>query len=134
MARWKEPHSLGELQNNSYDETYRLFKVIALGYDGSDYAPLPAAPTTPTFYNVTMTTANQEYSQALPAGTKRVDIKLRSLSAVLKLSFTSTESGTKYISVPYGSLYSLQGVNLTGATLYFQSIKAAQTAEIICWT
>jgi len=95
---------------------------------------LISAPGTPTLYNVTMTSADTEYSKALPTGTKKVDIKLRSFNALLKIAFTSGLSGTTYIQVPYGASFHLENVNLSGVTAYFQSPTASQTCEILCWT
>lgn len=42
MARtkWGQPHSLGELQNQSYDTTFRTFKVKPQGYDGTNLVTL----------------------------------------------------------------------------------------------
>ena len=130
---WKKEFSLGEMQNSSFDEAARTFKVISYGYTGSAYAALPAAPTTPTIYNVNLTTVNTEYSQALPSGTKKVDIKLRGLGALLKIAFTSGASGSTYITVPYGASLHLEGVNLTGITVYAQSSTASQVLEIVSW-
>ena len=88
---------------------------------------------TPVIYNVDMPTANTEYSQVLPSGTKKVLIKLRSGSSLLKLSYTNGESGTKYITIPVGSSKFLEGVWLSNITLYFQSPDASQIAEIEVW-
>lgn len=87
----------------------------------------------PTIANVTMTDANTEYSYAVPAHAKRFEIKLRSLNALLKMAFNSGESGTTYITIPYGASYSEQDVKVGGRTLYFQSPTAAQTAEVKVW-
>jgi len=88
---------------------------------------------TPTIYNVAMTAANTEYSQALPTGTKKVDIKLRGTTALLKIAFAVGKSGTTYITIPFGSSLHLEGMDLTGVTVYAQSPTASQTLEILCW-
>lgn len=87
----------------------------------------------PTIANVAMTSSNTEYSYSLPAGTIRFEIKLRSLNALLKLSFVSGESGTTYITIPYGSSYREDDVKGTPISLYFQSPTASQVLEVKTW-
>ncbi len=87
----------------------------------------------PTIANVTMTSADTEYSYAIPAHSKRFEIKLRSANALLKLAFASGTSGTSYITIPYGSSLLEEDIKAGGITLYFQSPTASQTAEIKTW-
>ena len=87
----------------------------------------------PTIANTAMAAANTEYSYDIPAGTKRFEIKLRALNAQLKLAFVSGESGTTYITIPYGGNYVENDVKAGPITLYFQSTVAAQVAEIKTW-
>jgi len=90
-------------------------------------------PTTPTVYNVvTPGTANTETSQLLTDGTRKFTIKVRG-EADLKLAYTATESGTKYISVPACSVYTEENISFTGS-LFFQVNKISQTVEIIEWS
>lgn len=135
------------LKNYNNDET-GLLPVVAMGYDNTTndnaYRAIAvdangkveviAAGSTPTIYNVTMTSANTEYSQALPTNTRKADIKLRATNALLKLCFTESASGTTYVTVPYGSSYHLENVDLTSITVYVQSPTASQTLEVVCWT
>ena len=95
---------------------------------------LEAVAQTPTIYNVDMTAANTEYSQALPANTRKLDIKLRAQNALLKIAFVEGESGTNYIQIPYGSSYHAENIKLTGITIYFQSPSNSQVCEILAWT
>lgn len=87
----------------------------------------------PTIANVSMTLASTEYSYDIPAGTKRFEIKLRALNALLQLAFNSGESGTTYITVNYGDNYVENDVKAGHLILYFQSPSANQTAEIKTW-
>jgi len=87
----------------------------------------------PTIANTTMTAAATEYSYDIPAGTIRFSIKLRALNAILKLAFVENESGTTYISIPYGETYVEENVKGGPLTLYFQSPTALQVAEIKTW-
>ncbi|MBI5970576.1 MAG: hypothetical protein HY884_05425 [Deltaproteobacteria bacterium] len=86
----------------------------------------------PALYNVSCAVAGTEYSQALPANTKKFTVKARGGS--LKVCFTSTESGTKYILLPDGSSMSEDLVYLAAQTLYFQSPTTGAVAEIIAYT
>lgn len=94
---------------------------------GADYRP-----TTPTIYNKTMTDADTEYSQALPAGTRKFQVKCRT-SFAIKLAFTSGASGTTYTTIPADQTYWEDHIALKGVTLYFQCASAAKVAEIIAW-
>jgi len=88
----------------------------------------------PTIYNVSMTLADTEYSQVLPNNVRIIDVKLRALNALLKMAFTVNESGSNYVTIPFGASMHLDMVKLTGKTIYFQSPTANQVCEIVCWT
>uniref|UniRef100_A0A6M3XX73 Tail protein n=1 Tax=viral metagenome TaxID=1070528 RepID=A0A6M3XX73_9ZZZZ len=88
---------------------------------------------TPNVYNVTMTSANTEYSQALPANTKKFLIKCRAAYDI-KVCFTSGQSGITYVTVPAGMSYWEDLIQPSAITLYFQCATAAQVAEIVAWS
>lgn len=87
---------------------------------------------TPTIINKTLTTQNTEYSQALPAGTKRFTLQARTAVDV-KLCFTALASGTTYITVKSGSSYSEEGLDLSSKTLYMQAGSDGVVVEIVAW-
>lgn len=99
----------------------------------------------PVIYNVAMTTGGTEYSQALPAHTKRFTFQLRGANDC-KLCYTALGSATLYITVKSGSSYSEENLNPSEEgyskvlsetniiTLYFQSAVNTQVAEIVAWT
>lgn len=87
--------------------------------------------TTPTVYNATCTAANTEYSQALPSKTRKFFVKAR--GGIVKLCFTSGQSGATFIQIADGACYWEDFVLLTGITLYFQSPTAGAVVEIIAW-
>jgi hypothetical protein len=93
---------------------------------------VPHAGATPTVYNKTMTAANTEYSQALPANVKKFLIKCRTQYAI-KACFTAEASGTTYVTVGAGQSYWEDGIKAASLTLYFQCATAGQVAEIIAW-
>ena len=87
----------------------------------------------PTIANTTMTSADTEYNYTLPAGTIRFEIKLRAQNALLKLAFVSGESGTTYVTIPYGASYAENDVKAGGRLLYFQSQGSSQVCEVKSW-
>ena len=92
------------------------------------------AVSTPIVQNPTITLANTEYNHTLPAGTKRFKIQNRD-SGLVKLSYTSGQSGSVYWSIFPGQQYDGENVS-NGATinLYYQSPKSSQTLEIVSWS
>lgn len=105
-------------------------------------------PNSPHVYNVTITTADTEYSQALPNNTKRLTIyavdsnRRYNHSDALKVYFTSNVTNNMIIVPPAGVNYdgqasdgsfTIDNVNLSG-TLYFQSPTGSAVAVIIAWT
>ena len=91
-----------------------------------------SASTTATLFNVSALTAGTEYSQALPANTKRFIIRSRNKS-ILQLAYTIGQTGTTYLTIPAGASY--EDSNLyTAQTVYFQASKNAETIEIIAFT
>lgn len=86
----------------------------------------------PTINNTAITNANTEYNYTFPAGTRAFSIKLEALNALLKVAFVSGESGTTYITVPYGESLKMEA-KVGGSTIYFQSDKASQVAQIETW-
>lgn len=88
-------------------------------------------PELPTIYNVEVTSANTEFFQVLNDSTKRFTIKARE-SAKLQLAYSFGDSGTTFVTIPRGAVYSEDNMSFSG-TLYFQSDRAGVTVEIIEW-
>ena len=88
---------------------------------------------TTTIYNLTLTNADTEYSQALPANTKKYMIGCRTANA-MKLAFTSGQSGTTYFTIPANRYYWEDMIDTPSLTIYLQSPTAGVVAEIIAWT
>ena len=80
--------------------------------------------------NLSLATANTEYSHTLQSGLKGLIVKARG-DAMVKISFTATESGTKYITIPKGAVLTLDGLTFGGITLYAQATKASEILEIL---
>jgi len=93
---------------------------------------LGVSNTTPTILNISIPNADTEVSQILPANTKRFIMRSRNKSTI-KFSFTSTESGTKFITIPPGATYEDENF-YTNLTVYFQSSKMGDTLELIAYS
>lgn len=92
-----------------------------------------AKKETLTIYNVTATTAGTEYSQALSSGTVAFTLRARS-NARIQWTFESTQSGTNFLTIPAGASYTIEGNDLVGKTLYFQTNVSGTIVEIEEWT
>jgi len=91
--------------------------------------------TTPVVYNVTMTNANAEYSQALPANTKKFLIHTQDETA-FRFAFVTGKVATPtapWLTVLAGSRY-FEDMVLTSATLYFASASAGKIIEVVAWS
>ena len=92
--------------------------------------------TTPTVYNLTLTNANTEYSQALPANTREFRFRCRTLYDI-RYAYVTGKVATPtapYLTLPVGMDYFSDYNNLSSQTLYFASSTAGVILEIECWT
>ena len=114
-----------------------LFVILLLGLlgvVGSAFAAsfsLTESTATDTWLNLTLTTANTEYSQRLPQGVVAFEFQCRT-SAVIKWG-ASGQTGTKYWTLKAGISYSTFGLatyNYSDKVLYFQSATAGVVVEI----
>lgn len=86
----------------------------------------------PKIYNVTCTSANTEYSQALTSFTSSFVIKPRDPTRDIKIAFVALTSGTVYWTVFGGASDEEIGQPFTGVvTVYFQSTQPGTIVEII---
>lgn len=92
--------------------------------------------STPTLYNVTLATANTEYSQALPANCRRVFFKCRT-SKDIRWAWVTGKVATPtapYMTLNANSTYSSDDVNIASGTLYLASPSNNVVVEIECWS
>lgn len=82
-------------------------------------------------YNKTLVLDNTEYSQQMTERASYFEVKVRSLTAELKVAFVAGGSGTTYFTIPAGSTWYTKGVVAGQKTLYFQSPQAGTVVEII---
>lgn len=93
---------------------------------------------TPTVYNVNLTTADTQYSQALPANTRYFSVWCRD-GSVMRLAFVTGKVATPtapYLTIganaAYNSPEKIQA-SPSGLTLYLASPDGSKVAEILAW-
>jgi len=92
--------------------------------------------TTPVIYNVPMADADTEYSQALPAKTKRFSIHLRDYTE-FRFAYVADKVATPtepYETIPIGHEKHEEMIEPPSLTLYFASPAATKVAEIEAWS
>jgi len=90
---------------------------------------------TPYIYNVTLTLANTEYSQALPRGTKRFTISERGGNP-FRLAFSTglvAAPTEPYETVMANQVYWEQDLYLVGVMVYFAAPILGRVIEIVAW-
>lgn len=133
LARLKDLATLiGEVQASPTANTLlaRLKDIeTAIG------ALTPAAGT-PVIYNVTMTLADTEYDQALPANTKKYTIQTRDGTAFRMAFVTGKVAGPTepYLSIGTDGFHHEDSINPASLTLYFACGDAGKVAEILAWS
>ena len=103
-------------------------------YGGGLGNPLPVARKV-TVSNVSMTSANTEYSYTFPAGTVAFYMKLRSQSLVFTYAWLTGKlptagDGTAYMTTAQNFLQSRSYVDVSLRTIYFACASASQVMEI----
>jgi hypothetical protein len=89
--------------------------------------------TTPVIYNITCTSANTEYSQALPDNCKKFSITLKSRNNLVTWQFKLSAGGTAMYLMGNESINE-DNILLTSQTLYFQTNLAGEVVEILAWS
>lgn len=84
-------------------------------------------------FNISVPLANTEQFFAIPSNTKKLEIKIREGSGIIKYAFTSGNSSTNFITVKQGNKEVIEDINFTGKTLYFQTNKDNKVIEIKTW-
>ncbi|RPI64645.1 MAG: hypothetical protein EHM48_00395 [Planctomycetaceae bacterium] len=112
--------------------------VVPLQVDANGVALMTDAEracTTPTVYNIVLTLADTEYSQALPAGTRKFAFRARTFVDA-RYAFVTGKVATPtapYCTLKAGAENAIDGVNLAAATLYLASGTAGTVIEIEVW-
>jgi len=92
----------------------------------------------PIIYNVPMTNANTEYSQALPANVKKFVVMIQENDTAFRVAFVTGKVATPtapYYALPSGASYNedfVQG-SIAALTVYFACGTAGKNIQIIAW-
>ena len=89
---------------------------------------------TATVFRVPVTLANTEYSQALPARTKRFEMHTETRRGTIKLKIDKAGSPTLQYTIKPGNTYPSGNLDVSDMTLKFEINKAGETLEILTWT
>jgi hypothetical protein len=111
--------------------TLARLKTIA-----DNIALLVQPSSTPAIYNVTMTNANTEYSQALPANCDKFTIKCQDGTA-FRLAYVTGKVAAPtapYRTIDANVVKSEDGLSLASTTLYFACASAGKIIEIEAWS
>ena len=109
--------------------------VALLGGTGTlDVDPVTA---TPTAYNVTLTVANTEYNQAMPANCRGFEFQCRTEADVRYAFVTGRVAGpaAPWLTLKAGDYYFSPPINqaATPSTLYLATPTAGSIVEILAW-
>jgi len=91
--------------------------------------------TTPTLYNIDLTDADTEYSQALPVACKQFSVVLADL-ATFRLAFAAGKVAAPtapYYTQVANKPFERQGLYLSGKTIYLATPVATKVGQILCW-
>ena len=98
--------------------------------------PESAVSATPTDYNIDLTLADTEYSQALPVNTEKFEFWCRGAYDI-RFAFITGKVATptaSYLTLKAGTYAEEDNLNLAATTLYLACGTAAQIVELLVWT
>ena len=125
-----------EVTQDTHDDLNANANIQIANTDVGAGNPVPVSLTpaavSPTIFNKSVPTKNVEVSQVLTANVQKFTVQNRD-NGLIKLAFVTAESGTKFISIFPGAVYSEDGINTASLTLFMQSPKDSQTVEIVEW-
>lgn len=117
-----------------------LYSINQTTLTPADWTPIfqgiIAVATAPTVYNVTMTTADTEYNQALTANTRKFAIMTRDRSE-FRFQYVTGKVATPtapWVTIAENEVYYEDHIKDASITLYFASAEAGKIIEIIEWT
>jgi len=96
----------------------------------------PTQSTASTVYNITLTSADTQYSQAIPASTLEIRFRCRTLYDVRYAWITGKVATptAPYLTLPAGSDYHSDANDLNSQTIYLASAQAGVVVEVETWS
>ena len=115
-----------------WDPLNNIYRKITVDPDGELRV---SKATTPTKYALTITNADTEYSQALPANTKQFSVHLRDFTA-FRLAYETGKVATPtdpYETLPINTEKHVENIEPASLTLYIAAPAGTKVAEIEAW-
>jgi len=113
-------------------------EAVVLGAGTANVGKMDVPTATPTVYNVTLTNADTEYSQAMPANCRGFEFQCRTENDVRFAVVTGKVAAptAPYMTLKAGDYYASFPINQAASpsTLYLASSVAGVIVEIIAWT
>jgi len=112
-------------------------EAVVLGAGTANIGKVDVPTATPTVYNVTLTSADTEYSQAMPANCRGFEFQAMT-DVAIRYAFVTGKVATPtapYITLKMGDYYYSPPLNQGEApsTLYFASATAGTVMQILAW-
>lgn len=115
---------------------------ITLAGESVAISSLPAVdsadiPTTPNEYNVTLSSANTEYSRALPATCRALAFRCRNSAADVRYAWTTGKVAgptSPYQTLAANAEYFKENIEAVNKTIYLASATAGVVVEIEAWS
>lgn len=104
---------------------------LVVNPDGSINVDTELVAVLPNIENLAMSDKTQEYSYLFPDDTKKIFLKAR--VGTVRLSFISGGTSVKFITIPYGSSFTLDKILFSGS-IYVKSSKDGDILEIMSWS
>lgn len=122
------------------DQVARYLKTLNAGTSGDPFVLVredeSMCQSTPTTYNLTLTLADTEYSQAIPAGTRSIMFKSRNGSP-LRYAFQGSKVAgptPNYLTLESGECFGKENLKIVSLTLYCATDDAGDVVEILGWS
>lgn len=138
IAATSTPSAVSDLDAvRAYLDEYGQFHVV-ISAGSNNIGKIDPVISTPATYNLTLTLANTEYSQALPSSCRFFEFQCRTAFAV-RFAFVTGKVAAPtapYMTLKSGNYYYSPSINqgATPGTLYLASAEAGVVVEIIAWT
>jgi len=135
-AQWRAPDLVTQYPNPA-GNLYLIATEEVLDYGPGEFVPGVDKAHAPTVYNVTLTLANTEYSQALPVNCRgfdmqpRTGVDVRFAFVTGKVATPVAPYATMKLGAPYNSPPTYQPSG--GSTVYLGTATAGTVVEIVVW-
>ena len=130
---------IGDILNHVFNAALKRVRgTVVIEAGSAAVGKVDPVTSAPTVYNVTLTNADTEYSQVLPANCRGFEFQCRT-EATVRFAFVTGKVATPtapYMTLKAGDYYCSFPINQAASpsTLYLASATAGVIAEIIAWT